>query len=59
MIKLLARFIKFGMLNFWQIEARCWKALYMQQRGGEAYNEMQRELADCRSELRRLKEQTK
>lgn len=55
----LARFVRnfyeASAVTFWKIEARKWRKLYQEQRGGKAFDDIQRQLADARAEIQRLK----
>lgn len=44
-----------GVLTFWKIEAEQWRKLFEEQRGGEAFNSIQKALADARAEIDTLK----
>lgn len=47
----LTRLVSYPRVQFYRIEAKMWRELYQRQRGGKAYNEMQRELAETRRKL--------
>jgi len=49
----LKRFYEASAITFWRIEAREWERLYKEQRGGEAFDSIQRQLAETRAELRK------
>jgi len=51
----LARCYAFSKTSFWKLEAHEWERLYKEQRGGPAFDNLQQELANARSEIRRLK----
>jgi hypothetical protein len=40
--------------TFWEIESKVWKHLYQKQRGGRAFNSIQRDLADARALISEL-----
>lgn len=48
-----------GLVRFWKTEAREWRRLYEKQRGGVAFDKIQRELAEARMRLRELSPNTK
>ncbi len=48
-------FFEASALTFWKIEAREWRKLYQEQRGGEAFKDIQRQLLEARAEVLRLK----
>lgn len=53
--RLVRRFYEASAVTFWKIEAREWRKLYEEQRGGEAFNSIQKQLAEARAEISRLK----
>lgn len=47
----LTRLVSYPLVQFYRIEAKMWRELYQKQRGGKAYNEMQRELVETKRKL--------
>jgi len=43
-----------GLVRFWKTEAKQWRKLFEDQRGGDAFSAMQRELCEAREKLRTL-----
>jgi hypothetical protein len=52
--RMVRHFYEASAVTFWKIEAREWRKLYQEQRGGEAFNSIQLQLADARAEIQRL-----
>jgi hypothetical protein len=47
----LLRLVSCPVAQFYKLEAKMWRELYQQQRGGKAFDDLQKELAETRRKL--------